>query len=173
MERFRAGDLDVLVATTVIEVGVDVPNATVMVVMDADRFGVSQLHQLRGRVGRDRLQAYAYLLIPADGRVDETAAKITANSGGAIKVERQFIGSEQEIIQQLVRGYLQHAKFEEEEFLPLPPGSLYLSNREFGEWKTNKKGQTTWRFNKVFKNFPRYLVQGLLDVVDFAGKRIG
>jgi len=52
MERFRAGRLDVLVATTVIEVGVDVPNATVMVVLDADRFGVSQLHQLRGRIGR-------------------------------------------------------------------------------------------------------------------------
>jgi ATP-dependent DNA helicase RecG len=52
MRRFGAGDVDVLVATTVIEVGVNVPNATAMVIMDADRFGVSQLHQLRGRVGR-------------------------------------------------------------------------------------------------------------------------
>ena len=52
MRAFAAGEIDVLVATTVVEVGVDVPNATVMVVMDADRFGVSQLHQLRGRVGR-------------------------------------------------------------------------------------------------------------------------
>ena len=52
MRAFAAGDIDILVATTVIEVGVDVPNATVMLVMDPDRFGISQLHQLRGRIGR-------------------------------------------------------------------------------------------------------------------------
>jgi ATP-dependent DNA helicase RecG len=62
MERFRAGDVEVLVATTVIEVGVDVPEATVMVVESADRFGIAQLHQLRGRVGRGASASWCYLL---------------------------------------------------------------------------------------------------------------
>ena len=69
MERFRRGRLDVLVATTVIEVGVDVPNATVMVILDADRFGIAQLHQLRGRVGRGQHASSCWLVTagtPAD-----------------------------------------------------------------------------------------------------------
>ena len=65
MGRFRDGLIDVLVATTVIEVGVDVPNATVMVVLDADRFGIAQLHQLRGRVGRGRHESSCWLVTSA------------------------------------------------------------------------------------------------------------
>ncbi|MET0326971.1 MAG: ATP-dependent DNA helicase RecG, partial [Ilumatobacteraceae bacterium] len=68
MDRFRIGGLDVLVATTVIEVGVDVPNATVMVILDADRFGIAQLHQLRGRVGRGAHESQCWLVTtPKDG----------------------------------------------------------------------------------------------------------
>lgn len=66
MDSFRAGELDVLVATTVIEVGVDVPNATVMVILDADRFGIAQLHQLRGRVGRGEHASKCWLVTQQD-----------------------------------------------------------------------------------------------------------
>jgi ATP-dependent DNA helicase RecG len=62
MTRFAAGEIDVLIATTVIEVGVDVPNASTMVIMDADRFGISQLHQLRGRVGRGKVPGLCLLV---------------------------------------------------------------------------------------------------------------
>ena len=87
MRRFTAGEVDVLVATTVIEVGVDVPNATVMVVLDAERFGVSQLHQLRGRVGRGRHAALCLLVTDAEAgtpsrtRLDAVAA---TNDGFAL-----------------------------------------------------------------------------------------
>ncbi|HEX6417123.1 MAG TPA: ATP-dependent DNA helicase RecG [Acidimicrobiales bacterium] len=76
MHQFREGRLDVLVATTVIEVGVDVPNATVMVILDADRFGIAQLHQLRGRVGRGSDRSWCYLVSASDS--DEADARLGA-----------------------------------------------------------------------------------------------
>ena len=76
MERFRAGQLDVLVATTVIEVGVDVANATVIVILDADRFGIAQLHQLRGRVGRGSQQSVCWLV--GEAITNESEARLQA-----------------------------------------------------------------------------------------------
>jgi len=80
MRRFRLGEIDVLVATTVIEVGIDVPNATVMVIEDADRFGLNQLHQLRGRVGRPHPDGElpAFCILVADPTTPEGEARIEA-----------------------------------------------------------------------------------------------
>ncbi len=84
MTRFREGDLDALVATTVIEVGIDVPNATVMVVLSADRFGIAQLHQLRGRVGRGSRASTCYLVSdedPTPVAVERLSALASTNDG--------------------------------------------------------------------------------------------
>jgi ATP-dependent DNA helicase RecG len=91
MERFRLRQIDALIATTVIEVGVDVPNATAMVVEQADRFGLAQLHQLRGRVGRGEKLSVCYLI--ADPKSPEAEARLrvmeTISDGFAL-AEKDF-----------------------------------------------------------------------------------
>lgn len=91
MHRFRAGQTDVLVATTVIEVGVDVPNATAMIVEDADRFGLAQLHQLRGRVGRGEKPGVCVLI--ADTSTEKAAERLAVmeqSSDGFVLAEKDF-----------------------------------------------------------------------------------
>ncbi|MGA8013276.1 MAG: ATP-dependent DNA helicase RecG [Candidatus Acidiferrales bacterium] len=92
MERFRRGELDILVATTVIEVGVDVPNATVMVIEHADRFGLAQLHQLRGRIGRGKEKSQCILIVPKTiaGEARERIETMVATSNGFEIAERDL-----------------------------------------------------------------------------------
>ncbi len=98
MQAFGRGEVDVLVATTVIEVGVDVPNATVMVIVDADRFGVSQLHQLRGRVGRGSAPGVCLLLTeaeagtPARERLDAVAGTLDGFELARVDLEQRREG---------------------------------------------------------------------------------
>ena len=84
MQAFRCGEYDVLVATTVIEVGVDVPNATVMVIEHAERFGLSQLHQLRGRIGRGADQSWCLLVAnpPLSQEAEKRLKAMTATNDG-------------------------------------------------------------------------------------------
>jgi ATP-dependent DNA helicase RecG len=107
MASFKAGELDVLVATTVIEVGVDVANATIMIVQEADRFGLAQLHQLRGRVGRGAEQSYCLLVSRpreelTEGAVERLEAMVETTDGFAlaerdleIRGEGQLLGARQ------------------------------------------------------------------------------
>jgi ATP-dependent DNA helicase RecG len=98
MRAFASGEVNVLVATTVIEVGVDVPNATVMVVLDADRFGVSQLHQLRGRVGRGSAPGLCLLVTEVEGglpsrhRLDAVAATLDGFELARVDLEQRREG---------------------------------------------------------------------------------
>ncbi len=107
MEAFRDGQLDVLVATTVIEVGVDVPNATTMVILSADRFGIAQLHQLRGRVGRGTHQSTCFL-IAADQISEDAKARLSAleesNDGFALAERDLELRGEGTIFEQRQSG---------------------------------------------------------------------
>jgi ATP-dependent DNA helicase RecG len=133
MKKFKDGEYDILVSTTVVEVGVDVPNATVMVIENAERFGLSQLHQLRGRVGRNSLQSYCVLV--SSSRSQETRERLgimTQTNDGFVIAEKdlqlrgpgEFLGTRQSglpdlIISDIVRDakILELARYEAIDFV--------------------------------------------------------
>ena len=89
MEKFRKGELNILVSTTVIEVGVNVPNATIMVIRDAQRFGLSSLHQLRGRVGRGEYRSYCFLESETINEISEKRLEIMENTIDGFKIAEE------------------------------------------------------------------------------------
>ena len=86
---FAAGETDILVSTTVVEVGVDVPNATLMVVENAERFGLSQLHQLRGRVGRGKAKSYCVLVAQGGGEETKRRLKALTDTNDGFKIAEE------------------------------------------------------------------------------------
>ena len=103
MERFRSGEVPILVGTTVLEVGVDVPEATVMMILDADRFGLAQLHQLRGRVGRGEAQSYCVLVSErypeGEPEAGSEAAAVKARLDALVKTQDGFDLAEKDLEQ--------------------------------------------------------------------------
>ena len=91
MEQFKNGEIQILISTTVIEVGVNVPNASIMVVENAERFGLAQLHQLRGRVGRGEYQSYCILKFEGNGKTTKERMKeMSQPNDGFIKSEKDL-----------------------------------------------------------------------------------
>jgi len=89
MAEFRKGKIDVLVSTIVVEVGVDVPNATIMVIEDADRFGLAQLHQLRGRIGRSEAKSYCFLFAETENETAKNRLEIMTRSNDGFEIAEQ------------------------------------------------------------------------------------
>ena len=89
MRKFKKGELDILVSTTVIEVGVNIPNASVMVIRDAQRFGLSSLHQLRGRVGRGQYQSYCFLESETQNDISGKRLEVMEKTSDGFKIAEE------------------------------------------------------------------------------------
>lgn len=160
MESFRAGELDILVSTPVIEVGIDIPNATVMLIESADRFGLSQLHQLRGRVGRGQAQSYCMLLAENPGEVGRQRLDIIENTRDGFKLAEEdlklrgpgeFFGTRQSGLPDLRMAsisdvaLLETARREAEELFQADPGLEREEHRLLaGEMSRVWSGTVAW-----------------------------
>ena len=87
LDRFREGSIDILICSTIVEMGLDIPQANTIIINNAQKFGVSQLHQLRGRIGRSNVQGYCYLIIPDNDIPKKSRSRID------VIVENSFLGS--------------------------------------------------------------------------------
>jgi len=158
MSRFKKGRLDILISTTILEVGIDIPNATCMIVESAERFGLSQLHQLRGRIGRGRLESFCILV--SDGQTEEAGkrlqAMVSSNDGFRIAEEDlkirgpgEFFGSRQHGLAELKIAnpltQLQLLKRAREEAIKLIPADANLSLRQNAGLKV-----------RLLQRFPEY-----------------
>ena len=119
MKEFAENKLNILVATAVVEVGIDIPNATVMIIEDADRFGLSQLHQFRGRIGRDKYQSYCFLFTSSDSASTKQRLKALVESENGFKIAEkdlelrgpgQFFGTRQSGIPDIAMENLTNIK---------------------------------------------------------------
>ncbi|MGY0691518.1 ATP-dependent DNA helicase RecG [Virgibacillus sp. FSP13] len=149
MKQFAANEIQVLVSTTVVEVGVNVPNATIMVIYDAERFGLSQLHQLRGRVGRGDKQSYCILIAEPKGEVGKERMRIMTETNNGFELSEQdlklrgpgdFFGKKQSGVPEfkvadMIHDYraLETARNDAQEIIE---ANLLDSNEEFSKLRT-------------------------------------
>ena len=146
MQRFKDHEVDLLVSTTVVEVGLDVPNATVMVIENAEKFGLSQLHQLRGRVGRGVHASYCFLVTGKQNEVSEQRIRAMVESSDGFRLAEadleirgpgEFFGTRQSGMPQLRfahvlkdREILEMARGEARSFLEKEAGTALMSSAE-------------------------------------------
>lgn len=150
MKDFAAGELDILVSTTVVEVGVDVPNATVILIEDADKFGLSQLHQLRGRVGRSSLTSYCYLVPSSSAKPSRRLRELERSTDGfyLAEVDLKLRGPGQ------MYGTAQHGAFSLQ-FADL--GDSKLIARASGAAKRFlASGESMLQYKKLYEAVRRY-----------------
>jgi ATP-dependent DNA helicase RecG len=158
MQRFRAGETQVLISTTVIEVGIDIPNATVMLIENAERFGLSQLHQLRGRIGRGGHTSHCWL-VTSDKSI-ETITKLAvlekttngfeiAEADWELRGPGDLLGTAQSGLPELKLGDLRRdaalmrqARQAALELLENDPGLVLPENQRFRDLIVEKQGQT-------------------------------
>ncbi len=150
MRRFKAGEFDLLVATTVVEVGVDVPNATIMLIEGAERFGLAQLHQLRGRVGRGEHQSYCYL-VPSEGKKpSERLYELEKSQDGfyLAEVDLRLRGPGE------IYGRMQHGELNLK-IATLTDIKLLKRTREAADWLLSQ-GADLVQYKQFYKHVARY-----------------